>query len=408
MKKILNHVKGKGRIILIPFITFFALFSVFIYNSFQKTNSAVVYAGNGTYVESSGTVESNSVDISSEVSGTVIEYMFEEGDIVNKGDIIAKINNTNLKNQYDQAVTNIKVAEKNIEMIENNINNLKLQNTDAAQQAQNAYLAVSAEYEKVMEGASVDEIRQAEESVNQAKINFDYIKANLDRNKELLEQEAISQTMYDETLKNYNISEAQYNSAVSKLNLLKSYPTDSSLKAAKNKMLQAKSGYELAISNGNTQINQLKGQLEIAKIQLEQYNNILLQTQTEAEKLTIKSPINGLINSLFIKQGEFISIGKVLAEIYHEENVEIKAYVSEANIGNIKVGQSVEIYTDSDISKIFEGKVIKINDKAEFTPKNIQTKEERVNTVFEVKVKVLNSEGVIKPGMPVDIKIKIN
>lgn len=408
MKNILNHVKGKGKLIMLPFIILFALFSVFIFNSSQKNSSAVVYAGNGTYIESSGTVESNSVDISSEVAGTVIENLVAEGDRVIKGDIIAKINNTNLINQYNQAVTNIKISEKNIELIKNNINNLKIQNVDAVQQAQNAYLSVSAEYEKVLEGASPYEIEQAEESVNQAKINLDYIKTNLDKNKELLEQSAISQSMYDEVLKSYNVAEAQYNTTVSKLNLLKSYPTDTSLKVAKNKMLQAKSGYDLAISNGNTQINQLEGQLEIAQIQLEQYNNILIQSKTELEKLIIKSPINGTVNSLVIKQGEFVSMGKILAEIYDNENVEIRAYVSEANIGNIKVGQKTEIYVDSDKSKIFEGKVIKINDKAEFTPKNIQTKEERVNTVFEVKIKVLNSEGVIKPGMPVDIKIKIN
>lgn len=407
MKNILNHVKGKGKIILIPIFIIFTLFSVFIFNSSQKSSAAVVYAGNGIYIESSGTVESSSVDISSEVSGTVIETLVAEGEKVNKGDIIATINNTNIKNQYDQAVINIKTAEKNIELLENHINNIKVQNGDAIQQAQNAYLSVSAEYEKVMEGANSEEIKQGEESVNQSKINLDYIKSNLDRNKELLEQGAISQSMYDETLKSYNVAEAQYNLTVAKLNVLKSYPTEASLNVAKNKMLQAKSGYELAISNGNTQIDQLEGQLELSHIQLEQYNNILMQTQAELEKLIIKSPMNGTLNSLVIKQGEFVSMGKILAEIY-DENVEIKAYVSEANIGNIKVGQSVEIYTDSDINKMFEGKVIKINDKAEFTPKNIQTKEERVNTVFKVKIKVLNSEGVIKPGMPVDIKIKIN
>jgi len=408
MKNILNYFKEKNKMIIISFIIMFVLLSVFIFNSLQKDDSAIVYTRNGKYIESSGTVESNSVEIGSEVPGTVIEIMVAEGDKVNKGDVIAKINNTNLINQYEQAVTNIKVAEKSIELIESNINNLVLQNADAVQQAKNAYLAVSAEYEKVMDGTSLDEIKQAEESVNQAKTNVDYIKTNLDRNKALLEYGAISQSVYDETLKSYNVAVAQHNSTISKLNLLKSYPTEASVNAAKNKMLQAKSGYELAISNGNTQINKLKGELEIAQTQLEQYNNILEQSKVELEKLTIKAPINGTVNSLIFKEGEYISMGKTLTEISDDEDVEIKAYVSEANIGNIKVGQSTEIYVDSNKNKIFEGKVIKINNKAEFTPKNIQTKEERVNTVFEVKIKVISSEGIIKSGMPVDMKIKID
>ncbi|MFA9424535.1 MAG: HlyD family secretion protein, partial [Sedimentibacter sp.] len=255
---------------------------------------------------------------------------------------------------------------------------------------------------------SLDEIKQAEEAVNQAETNLNYIETNLDISKNLLEQEAISQSKYDEVLKNYDIAKAQYNSAMSQLSIVKSYPTESSAKAAENKMLQGKAGYELSVSNSNTQLVQLESQLEIAKVQLEQSNNIIVQAKAELEKTLIKSPIDGVINSFLTKKGEFVQMGKLLAEIYDPNNVEIKAYVSEQNIGYIKVGQESELFIDSDTNKVFEGKVTRINDEAEFTPKNIQTKEERVNTVFEVTIEVLNSDGAIKPGMPVDVKIKID
>ena len=173
-------------------------------------------------------------------------------------------------------------------------------------------------------------------------------------------------------------------------------------------MLQAKAGYELSISNGNTQLTQQKNQLEIAKIQLEQSKNIVEQNKRELEKLTIKAPIDGVINSLLINEGELLTMGKLVAEIYNLNNVRVKAYISEANIGYVTAGQSAYIYVDSHGDKAFEGKVIRVNNKAEFTPKNIQTKEERVNTVFEVTIEASNSEGVIKPGMPVDINIKID
>jgi HlyD family secretion protein len=234
------------------------------------------------------------------------------------------------------------------------------------------------------------------------------MKTNLERSKELLEQQAISQSMYDEVLKSYNVSEAQYNAAASKLNLIKSGPTENVLSAAKNKMLQAKAGYELSVSNGNTQLSQLQGQLEIAMIKLEQSKNIVEQTKRELDKLTIKSPIDGIVNSLLMKDGEFVSMGKLVAEIYDPENVEIKSYVSEANIGYIKVGQEAKIFIDSHSEKAYAGKVTRINNKAEFTPKNIQTKEERVNTVFEITIQALDSEGAIKPGMPADVNIKID
>lgn len=293
-------------------------------------------------------------------------------------------------------------------MLEESITNLTIQNADAIRQAQNAYLSAEAEYIKVMEGASQDEIKQAEEVVSQAKTNFDFAKINFERSKELFEQEAISESKYDEALKGYNVSEAQYNAALSQLNLIKSYPTESSLSAAENKMLQLKAGYELSISNGNTQLTQLESQLSIAKVQLEQSNNIVEQTKSELDKLNIKSPVDGVVNSLLVNEGEFVTVGKLTAEIFNPDNIEINAYVSEANIGRVIVGQETAISIDSHDDVYFTGKVSKINNRAEFTPKNIQTKEERVNTVFKVTIKASDSNGALKPGMPADVKIRID
>lgn len=410
MTKILNKIKGikKLKLVIMPAVIVIVLISIYIFNSMQKNDSAIVYADGGTYIESSGVVKNSSISLSSEVTGTVIENMVKEGDNIKKGSVIAVIENTTINNQYDQALINSQIAEKNIEMLENSIGSLSIQNTDVIQQAQNAYLAAEAEYQKVMEGASADEIRQVEEAANQAKTNLDFMKTSLDRSKALLEQQAISQSKYDEAFKSHNVAEAQYNAAVSQLNLIKSGATENTVDAVKNKMLQAKAGYELSISNGNTQLSQLEGQLEIAKVQLEQSKNIIEQTKRELDKLTLKSPINGIVNSLLIKEGEFVSMGKLVAEIYNPENVEIKAYVSEANIGHIVVGQDANIFIDSHNDKTYLGKVTRINNTAEFTPKNIQTKEERVNTVFEVTVEALKSEGAIKPGMPVDVNIKID
>lgn len=408
MHNVMKFIKSKGKLIFAPIVVALVLASIYVFNGINVTDTTIVQAESGTFIEASGGVESNLVTISSEVTGSIIEQNVKEGDEIKSGQLISKIKNTNLENQYEQAKINVQIAEKNVALIEDNIENFKVQSDDLVQQAKSAYLAAEAEYQRVKDGASPEEIQQAEEAVNQAKINFDYIKENLDKSRELLEQEVIPQSEYDEVEKNYKIAETQYNTANAKLNQIKSLPTDSSLNAAKNKMLQAKSGYELAISNGDMELVQLENQLDIAKIQLEQSNKAVEQAKVELEKTVIKAPIDGVVNSLFFDKGEFVSTGKPFAEIYDPNNIEIKAYVSEANIGHVKVGQVVEIFVDSHEGKPFNGKVTKINNEAEFTPKNIQTKEERVNTVFEVKIEVTDSNGIIKPGMPVDVNIKID
>ena len=407
MKKVLNMLNSKGKILIMPLAIFLVLIAIYVFNSFQKNDSAIIYADGGTFIEASGTVENNLISVSNEVTGTVLETMTSEGDIISEGDTIVIIENTALQNQYNQALINQQIAEENIIMLEGSITNLTIQNADAVQQAYNAYLSAEAEYDKVMDGASADEIKQAEETLSQAKTNLDYAKTNLDRNKELLAEQVISQSKYDEALKTYNVSEAQYNVAVSKLNLINSYPTESSSSAAENKMLQLKAGYELSISNGNTQLKQLESQLSIAKVQLEQSNNVVEQTKRELDKLNIKSPIDGVVNSLLVNEGEFVAAGKLAVDIFNPDNIEINAYVSEANIGRVIVGQETVISIDSHDDEYFIGKISRINNLAEFTPKNIQTKEERVNTVFKVTIKASDTDGALKPGMPADVKIRI-
>jgi len=408
MKSVSEFVSTKGKIIFIPALIVFVLISIFIFNGFQSSDTSIITVEGGTYIEASGMVENNAVSISSEVIGTINEIEVNEGDEVKTGQIIAMVNNTSISNQYDQSIISLELSKMNLELIEDNLKNFDSQNANSIEQARSAYKSVEGEYERVIEGASPEEIHQVEEAVNQAKINLDYLEANLNKSKELLENEVVSQSMYDEVELNYNLALAQFNTADSKLALIKSQPTDATIKSVQNKMLQAKAGHELVISSWNAQLQQLQNQFEIAKVQLEQAKIISDQLKVELDKTTIKSPIDGVINLLTIKQGEYTTPGKTIAEIYDLNGIEIKVYVSEENIGHVKVGQDVNIFVDSDSEQTFKGKVTRINNKAEFTPKNIQTKEERVNTVFEVKIQVLDSKGVIKSGMPADVNIRIN
>lgn len=400
-------IKGKGKIVFILVITILVIASIYFYNMHINDRTALVTSENGSYVIASGTVENNSVLISSETTGTSIGGDLREGDTLKAGQIIAKLNNSTLQNQYKQAEINARISEENVHLIEASIKKYKTQNNYAIDQARYAYLSAQGECNKVMDGVSSEEIAQAQGSADQAKRNMNQMQINLERSKALLGGGAISQSDYETVENNYYLAVTQYNAANEQLNLLKSKPTDAEKKTAENKMLQAKSGYSLSVANGDFQLQQLQSQLEIAKTQLDLTKQVLEQARGELDKTVIKSPIDGVISTLFYRKGELVISGKPIAEIFDPNQIEVRAYISEMNIGHIKVGQDVNLYVDSNRKQAFKGKVIKINEEAEFTPKNIQTKEERVNTVFEVKIKVIDAKGIIKAGMPVDVEINI-
>jgi len=149
-----------------------------------------------------------------------------------------------------------------------------------------------------------------------------------------------------------------------------------------------------------------KEQIAVAEAQVNQAQAALEALQVQMGKLTLKSPIAGLVTGRAIHVGEVAAPGATLLTIANLDSVKLTVYIPEDRIGLVKVGQQVEVSVDSFPGEVFVGEVTFIASRAEFTPRNVQTKEERVSTVFAVKVQIPNPEHKLKPGMPADAVIK--
>ena len=130
------------------------------------------------------------------------------------------------------------------------------------------------------------------------------------------------------------------------------------------------------------------------------------QIEDQIRKSIISSPINGTILSKYAEQGELATQGRTLFKVADIENMNLRVYITASQLTSLKIGQQVKIYSDQGESgrKEYQGTITWISDKAEFTPKTIQTRDERANLVYAVKVAVKN-DGYIKKGMYGEIKI---
>ena len=126
--------------------------------------------------------------------------------------------------------------------------------------------------------------------------------------------------------------------------------------------------------------------------------------EDQLEKSRIVNPTKGTVLSNYVEVGELVQMGKPLYRIAKLEQLTLRAYVSEDQLVNIKIGQEVTVRVDkpNDAFQNFKGKISWISDESEFTPKVIQTKEDRVNLVYAVKIKVPN-DGRLKIGMPGEV-----
>ena len=120
---------------------------------------------------------------------------------------------------------------------------------------------------------------------------------------------------------------------------------------------------------------------------------------------TVRAPLSGVVLSRNREPGEYVVPGSVLATVGDLEDCWVRIYVASTQLGRVRLGQTARLKVDSYPDRTFRGKVTEIAQDAEFTPRQTLTQEERANLVFFVKVKIENPQGILKPGLPVDVEL---
>ena len=302
--------------------------------------------GNGNNknkIEASGNIEATNVTVSSRVTGEVLKLLKNEGDIVNVGDTILLIDHENSEYQLDQAMAGEQAAEAQLALLRN--------------------------------GARQEDIKQAQEAVKQAQVNYDMAKKDKKRFDALYESKTITGKQYDDANSRFEVAQAQLTSANANLKKLRDFARPEDIKQAEANVNRQKAAVDL-----------LKKQIRDSYVQ---------------------SPINGIIVKKYFEPGETVTMLSSLFKVSDLKTVKLVIYVSEEELGKVKLGQTAEVSSDTYPNKKYEGKVVYISPEAEFTPKNIQTKDERTKLVFAVKLEVKNPNLELKAGMPADAVINL-
>jgi HlyD family secretion protein len=295
------------------------------------------------YIEESGNIEVTNIMLSSHASGKVVDIYVDEGDQVEEGDTLLIIDHELLKIQLKQANAGMRAAKAQLDL--------------------------------VITGARKEDVSLATEQLTQANTNFESAKTDFERMKNLFDEQAITKKQFDDAETRITISKSQLVAAQENLNKIKNI-------SRPEEITQTRSNFEKAEAN-----------VELIKKQIKDSHII--------------SPLNGIVVDKFVEIGESVNYGSSIFKISDLSIVELVVYINEENLGKVKLGQATEVYTDTYKEKVYKGKVIYISPEAEFTPKNIQTKDERTKLVFAVKIELPNPDFELKAGMPADAKIKI-
>ncbi len=292
-------------------------------------------------IQVTGNMEATQVDVSAKIAGRIVARKVREGDRVVEGQLLVRLDDAELRADVDRA----EAALRNVE----------------------------AQLRDLLAGARREELEQARAALRSTTATRVWAERDFHRAEELFKKELVSAQEVDRARQAYEVAVAQEHSARANLELLEAGPRPYQVEATRAQVTQAKSALDMAASR--------------------------------LREATIVSPINGFVLRKNLEAGEMANPGVSILTLVDPADLWLRAYVPETDIGRIKLGMAARITIDAFKDRTFTGKITEIASEAEFTPKNVQTKKERVNLVFRIKIAVDNSGGLLKPGMPADAEI---
>jgi HlyD family secretion protein len=352
----------------------------------------------------SGNIELQQVDIAFKTAGRLLERTANEGDVVQKGMVIARLDREQLLQQRNTASAALETAQAQLAESQSALK-WQRETMQADLQLKNADLsAAQSQLLQLKNGARPQEIQEANAAVAAAQTQYDQAKKDWDRAQMLYKNEDISTSQYDQVHSRFDSAEANLNQVKQHAGLIQAGPRSETIESASAQVERARAGLRMGEANSiETQrreqdLGARRGDIERAKSQI-----ALIDSQL-ADTIAV-SPINGVVLVKAADPGEILAPGTSVVTVGDIEHPWLRAYIREQDLGRVKLGAKAKVATDSYPGKTYDGHVSFVSSEAEFTPKQIQTSEERVKLVYRIKIEIDNQRHELKSNMPADAEI---
>ncbi|MEJ2157888.1 MAG: HlyD family efflux transporter periplasmic adaptor subunit [Desulfobacteraceae bacterium] len=306
----------------------------------------------------SGTIEVTQVELAFKIPGRLLERLVDEGDRVTAGQIVARLDDVDQKLQVARA-----------------------QAQAAAAKALLAQLESGSRAQEVARARA--QLQQAGAAAKAAESRLKLAQDDVARSKALRAQDVISQQKFDEL---QTVYETAFNSR----------------RAAAAQVHSAKANLDLVVAGPR------KEEIEQAQAQVAVAEQVLALDRQQMADTVLRSPAGGVVLSKSAEPGAYLNPGTPVITLGQLDRVWLRGYINETDLGRIRLHQSAQVTTDTYPEKVYPGKISFISDQAEFTPKAVQTYEERVKLMYRIKISLDNPRQELKAGMPADATIQLD
>jgi HlyD family secretion protein len=373
----------------------------------------------GGPLTASGMIQADEIYIASELGGRIVQVQAKMGTEVRAGDVLATLDPTQLLGKLAEAETSVATAQADLAVVQAGPRPEEIaaaQATLALAQAQRdgAYIAWQDAVEAVKNPQDLDaQITSAHAKVNLAAQSVELAKAQLAHDQMVLDQKPES----DKDITDLQLKASQEALAAAQANQKAAQTALDQLLSIRSKPLgliaqanAAQGQYRIAEENvavAQARLDDLLAGPTPEQVAVAEAAVCMAQAQanvlkTQQAKFTLTSPVDGVVLDQALHIGEVAAPAATILTVADLHELTLVVYVPENQIGQVHLGQTAQVSVDSFPGQSFTGQVKRIGNQPEFTPRNVATKEERLNTFYAVEIRLPNAQGLLKPGMPAD------
>jgi HlyD family secretion protein len=339
----------------------------------------------------SGTVEADEIHIGSKIGGRVGAVLVNEGQEVKMGQPIIRFESFDLEARNADAVAAVQAAEANLERTRKWFRPEELAEARAAAEA--AWMTL----ELARHGPRKQEIDASRAELDAAIADYEVAKVTLARVERLARDGVQPRQDYDNAKASFERAAARREAAQQRLDLLLAGTRTEEIERAERQYRQAAARKEL-VENGAR-----KEDIRSAEAALNRARASLQAIQVQLGELEVRAPSDSFVEVLQVRPGDLINPNSPVATLVEVDRLWVRVFVPEPELGFVQLGKQVSIQVDSFRGVSFSGHVEQISSRGEFTPRNVQTRDERTHQVFGVRVRLDNNERRLRAGMAADV-----
>ena len=330
-------------------------------------------------LQGSGTVEARNIRVGSEVGGRIDKVLVREGDIVAAGEVLITFDEKELLASLAQSRANAEKAKRGF------------RREDIAE-ARAAAMQAKADYQLRKNGYRKEDIAAAAADLDRAAADEARSSLDFQRYDALAKKDLVSKQQRDTAEANWKMAAAQKDNARHKLDELQRGYRPEEIASAEARYLQAQATLDKYVRGNRPE------DIDAAKA-------AMAYDQARFRERQVLAPSNASVEVLDVRPGDLIAPNTPVATLLERDEIYVRIYIPETEIYRVHVGQKAQITVDSVGKQFFDGAVEQINQQAEFLPRNVQTREERVHQVFGVKIRIADSSHRVLPGMAADVRL---